>query len=131
MHLSPDSIIFWQYGFFKLNATIVFTWGLMLVMAVTSKLVTRKLSTSIGVPLAGSSGSNRHGDREADCRGGTIRRINTWAFWGLFLFVATAACLPSFGLRAADRLRSRPQRRWPVCLRGRCSESKNRGRRIP
>lgn len=47
MHLSPDSVIFWQYGFFKLNATIAFTWGLMLVMAVTSKLVTRKLSTSI------------------------------------------------------------------------------------
>ena len=29
MHLSPDQMIFWQYGFFKLNGTIVFTWGLM------------------------------------------------------------------------------------------------------
>jgi hypothetical protein len=27
MRLSPDEIIFWQSGFFKLNATIVFTWG--------------------------------------------------------------------------------------------------------
>lgn len=47
MHLSPDTIIFWQYGVFKLNATIVFTWGLMLVLAVGSKLVTHKLSTDL------------------------------------------------------------------------------------
>jgi len=26
MHLTPDEMIFWHYGFFKLNATIVFTW---------------------------------------------------------------------------------------------------------
>jgi F-type H+-transporting ATPase subunit a len=47
MRLSPDEIIFWQHGFFKLNATIVFTWGLMLVLAVGAKLVTRKLSTEL------------------------------------------------------------------------------------
>jgi len=47
MHLSPDEIIFWQYGVFKLNATIAYTWGLMFVLAVGSKLVTRKLSTSL------------------------------------------------------------------------------------
>ncbi len=45
MRLSPDEMIFWQHGFFKLNATIVFTWGLMLVLAVGSKLITRKLTT--------------------------------------------------------------------------------------
>jgi len=47
MRLSPDEIIFWQHGFFKLNATIVFTWGLMLILAVGSKLITRKLSTDL------------------------------------------------------------------------------------
>ena len=47
MHLSPDEIIFWQHGFFKLNATIVFTWGLMLVMVIGSILITRKLSTGL------------------------------------------------------------------------------------
>lgn len=47
MRLSPDEVIFWQYGFFKLNATIVFTWGLMFVLAVGSKLITRKLSTDL------------------------------------------------------------------------------------
>jgi F-type H+-transporting ATPase subunit a len=45
MRLSPDEIIFWQSGFLKLNATIVFTWALMLVLAVGAKLITRKLTT--------------------------------------------------------------------------------------
>ncbi len=47
MRLSPDQLIFWQYGFFKLNATIVFTWGLMLVLVVGSKLITRNLSVEL------------------------------------------------------------------------------------
>ena len=47
MRLSPDEVIFWQLGFIKLNATILFTWGLMLALAVGSKLVTRKLSTGL------------------------------------------------------------------------------------
>ena len=47
MPLSPDQTIYWQYGFIKLNATIVFTWGLMFVLAVGSKLITRKLSAGL------------------------------------------------------------------------------------
>jgi Polyphosphate kinase 2 (PPK2) len=47
MRLGPDEMIFWQHGFFKLNGTIVFTWGLMLVLAVGSKLITRNLSTDL------------------------------------------------------------------------------------
>lgn len=47
MHLSPDEIVFWQYGVFKLNATIVFTWGLMLAMAIGAYLITRGLSTEL------------------------------------------------------------------------------------
>lgn len=47
MRLSPDDMIFWQYGFLKLNATIVFTWGLMLVLAVGSRLITRRLSAGL------------------------------------------------------------------------------------
>jgi len=44
MRLSPDETIFWHHGFIKLNSTIVFTWCLMLVLVLGSKLVTRKLS---------------------------------------------------------------------------------------
>ena len=47
MRLSPDQMIFWQHGFLKLNGTIVFTWGLMIVLAVGAKLITRNLSTEL------------------------------------------------------------------------------------
>jgi len=47
MRLSPDELIFWQYGFIKLNATIMYTWVLMLVMAAGSKIITGKLSTDL------------------------------------------------------------------------------------
>ncbi len=47
MRLSPDQLIFWQHGFVTLNATIVFTWALMIVLAVGSRLVTRSLSTDL------------------------------------------------------------------------------------
>jgi F-type H+-transporting ATPase subunit a len=47
MNLSPDNIIFWQAGIFKLNATILYTWGLMLVLVLSSIFITRKLSTNL------------------------------------------------------------------------------------
>ncbi len=47
MRLSADDIVFWQYGFLKVNATIAYTWGLMLVLAVGSRLVTRRLATGL------------------------------------------------------------------------------------
>jgi len=43
MRLSPDSLIFWQHGFFRLNETIVTTWALMLLLCVGAWLVTRRL----------------------------------------------------------------------------------------
>ena len=47
MHLSPDQVIFWQHGFLTLNATIMFTWALMLVLVGGSRLITRNLSTGL------------------------------------------------------------------------------------
>ena len=47
MRLSPDEMIFWQYGFIKLNGTIGFTWALMLALAAGSKIITRNLSTDL------------------------------------------------------------------------------------
>ena len=45
MRLSPDQLVFWRHGFFSLNATIVFTWVLMLVLVGGSALATRHLKT--------------------------------------------------------------------------------------
>lgn len=47
MQLSPDQHILWQYGFIKLNATIVFTWALMCILTVGAKLITRNLSMGL------------------------------------------------------------------------------------
>lgn len=44
MNLSSDQHILLQYGFFRLNETIVTTWILMLAMTAGAKLITRKLA---------------------------------------------------------------------------------------
>lgn len=43
MHLSSDDIILWRHGWLHLNQTILTTWILMLLLAVGSYLVTRRL----------------------------------------------------------------------------------------
>lgn len=45
MLLTPDDIVYWKYGFFKINATIAFTWGLMLFLVIGSRMITRNLTT--------------------------------------------------------------------------------------
>ncbi len=45
--ISPDQIVYWQWGPVNLNATIVFTWGVMLLMVIGAWFITRRLSTDI------------------------------------------------------------------------------------
>lgn len=45
MELSPDTIIYWQWGPVVINATLVFSWVVMAILAIGSWLVTRNLST--------------------------------------------------------------------------------------
>lgn len=45
MQISPDHIVYWQHGFWVLNSTIVTTWGLIVILAAGSWLITRRLST--------------------------------------------------------------------------------------
>lgn len=46
MHFTPDEIIFLQYGFFKINSTILTTWIIMLFMLLVSIPITRNLEIS-------------------------------------------------------------------------------------
>lgn len=46
MMISPDGLVIWQWGPVTLNATILWTWGVMIVLVLGSWLVTRRLSTS-------------------------------------------------------------------------------------
>ena len=49
MNLTPDQIIFWQRGIITINATLVFTWLVMILLVFCSWLVTRKLSASTNI----------------------------------------------------------------------------------
>ena len=44
MHLTPDSIVYWQNGIVVVNATLVNTWLVMVVLTVGSWLATRHLT---------------------------------------------------------------------------------------
>ncbi len=44
MRITPDSIVFWQFGPFVINATIVYTWAVMLLLVLGSALITRRLT---------------------------------------------------------------------------------------
>src|SRR5690606_1669821 len=44
--ITPDSWVLWQIGPFALNATIVFTWAVMLILVVGAATITRRLSYS-------------------------------------------------------------------------------------
>ncbi|MDJ0597706.1 MAG: F0F1 ATP synthase subunit A [Crocosphaera sp.] len=44
MDITPDSIIYWQWQWINLNATIIFTWLVMLILVLGSWLITRQLS---------------------------------------------------------------------------------------
>ena len=50
MNISPDAMIFWEWGFIKFNATIVFTWAVMAFLVLVSWIVTRRLSVEPGFP---------------------------------------------------------------------------------
>ncbi|MAU96289.1 MAG: F0F1 ATP synthase subunit A [Fulvimarina sp.] len=46
MRLSPDELVYWQWGFVHLNATILCTWALMAALTLGSALAMRRLSSS-------------------------------------------------------------------------------------
>lgn len=47
MRISPDQMIFWEYGFITLNLTIVTTWILMILLVTAAWLITRNLKSEI------------------------------------------------------------------------------------
>jgi F-type H+-transporting ATPase subunit a len=43
--ISPDQVVLWQWGMMSLNATILFTWVVMVLLIGGAWLITRRLST--------------------------------------------------------------------------------------
>lgn len=95
MTISPDGIVFWQWGSFSLNGTIVFTWVVMALLTIISWLVTRRLSSSttlsrwqnlLEVLVVGIRGQIREVSQQESAR--YLPFVGT-----LFLFIATANLL--------------------------------------
>ncbi len=49
MRLSADELIFWQYGWIKLNGTILMTWVVILALVIGSAVITRGLRSGIQI----------------------------------------------------------------------------------
>ncbi len=45
--ITPDQVIYWQWGGFAVNATLAYTWGVMLLLTLGSWLITRRLSSEL------------------------------------------------------------------------------------
>lgn len=94
--LSPDEVVYWEWGFVHVNATIVFTWAVMTLMIAGVWLLTRHLTNSSDVPR----GQNTL-EVVVDYINGQIREISGGdrpepylPFIGtLFLFIAIANLL--------------------------------------
>jgi F-type H+-transporting ATPase subunit a len=49
MQLTPDDRIWWQLGLLKVNSTMLFTWGVMVLLTAMAWLVTRRLRTGVQI----------------------------------------------------------------------------------
>lgn len=47
MEITTDNIIFWEWGFVHINATLLYTWCVMLILVMGSWLISRRLSSDI------------------------------------------------------------------------------------
>lgn len=49
MVFNPDTIVLWQWGMFSINATLLFTWLIMLLLVNLSWLITRRLRYDVEI----------------------------------------------------------------------------------
>lgn len=49
MELSPDAVVYWEWGFVKVSATLVFTWVTMAFLVLVSWLLTRGMRGDVEV----------------------------------------------------------------------------------
>ena len=45
--ISPDQAVFWQWGPVEINATIIFTWAVILILVLLSWIATRKVESRL------------------------------------------------------------------------------------
>ncbi len=52
VEISPDEVVFWQWGFVSINETLVFTWAVMALLVFLAWLLTRNLAVDPPIPRA-------------------------------------------------------------------------------
>ncbi len=99
--ISSDDIVYWRWNFIQINATLVSTWLVMILLVIASRLITRRLScelrplrwqTALEVLVNGIRDQIREVSRQEP--GPYLPFVGT-----LFLFIATAnllSILPGF-----------------------------------
>jgi len=95
MQFNPDQIVYWQYGPFRLTATLVYTWLVMALLVLGSWLATRGLQPTVRpgrwqnflealvVVIRGQIAEVTHQDSDR----------HLWFVGTLFLFIALANLL--------------------------------------
>lgn len=95
MTISPDGIVVFEWGWLRLTATVVWTWAVMALMTIGSRLITRRLQTGtelsrwqnlVEVLVTGIRDQIRQVSHQEP--GGYLPFVGT-----LFLFIATANLL--------------------------------------
>lgn len=95
MEISPDNIIYWQWGPAKLNATIVFTWVVMALMVLGSWLITRRLASGTQLPRGQALLEIVIGSVQSHIREISLQDPNRYLIFigTLFLFIAISNLL--------------------------------------
>ena len=93
--ITSDDVVYWQSGFFKLNATIVFTWVVMAVLVFVSVFMRSRLTHGTSIPrlqnileVIVEAIQKQVGDVSGQSPGRFVPFVGT-----LFLFVAGATML--------------------------------------
>ena len=95
MNLTSDEVVLWEYGFIKLNVTIVTTWAIILLLVIAAKLITQQITKQ----KARSRGQNILeilvlGIRQQLAEVGLNNPQRYLPFIGtLFIFIATSSLL--------------------------------------
>ncbi len=95
VRVTPDQLVFFQLGFVRINATIVFSWAVMAILILASWLITRRLSTDPKVSRWQTLLEMMVGFIRQEIREVTQQRDVRFLFFlgSLFLFIAMSNLL--------------------------------------
>ncbi len=125
VRVTPDQLVFFQLGFVRINATIVFSWAVMAILILASWLITRRLSTDPKVSRWQTLLEMMVGFIRQEIREVTQQRDVRFLFFlgSLFLFIAMSNLLTICPGTSRRRAPSTRRGRSPSASSSRCRSS--------